>query len=154
MAASLSTYVSNLNLGGTDPRHLNLGGTDAENLLAQYKPAVNQLNKLYAELASAQAQPSTPANVRARLTLQSAVQDQTLQVDALKSAYLTSQEGLGSASIVQVLNRAQGASNNRHARLEELAFAGLVIGLLVGLGLAIWRSGNIKRRSLSRGTVS
>lgn len=154
VAASLANYVSNLNLGGTDPHHLNLGGSDAATLLSQYKPAVNQLNKLQTQLAVVLSKPQTPANDRLRVTLQTAVQDQTLQVDALKTAYLTSQEGLGSASIVQILNSATSASSNHHARIAELGFGGLAFGLVFGVGLAWWRYGSVRRRALLRTTVS
>jgi hypothetical protein len=154
VAGSLATYVANLNLGGTDAQHLNLGGSDAQTLLTQYKPAVNRLNELFGQLSVLQTKPNTPANNREKLALQTAVQGQSLQVDALKTAYLTSQQGLGSASIVQVLNKSQFASSNHHTRIEELGFAGLVLGLLVGLGLARWRYGAVRRRILAARAAS
>jgi hypothetical protein len=132
-STSLSNYVANLNLGvGT-----------AQRLQSQYQPAAAQLNKLHTQLTALLAKPSTPAIQRQRLALQDAVQQQALQVDALKNAYLQSQTSRGSASIVQTLNSAQTASSNKNSHLEAYLIGGLVIGLLIGMSLAKWRQDGI-----------
>jgi capsular polysaccharide biosynthesis protein len=125
---------------------------DAQRVLSQYTTETAQLNALRDRLQSAKgsyAGAKTVANRRAVLTLGTQVQAMSLRVSALQSAYLSSQAGQNSTSLVQVLNRAHSASSNKRSRLEALLLGGFVVGLLVGIAFAVSRSRSAVRRVLS-----
>jgi hypothetical protein len=123
----------------------------AARLLSLYKAHARRLNDL--KLARPAAQRAfrshpTAANRRALSASLAEVQQQALLVSGLKTGYLNLQQGANSASLVQVLNPAQDASSNKRTRLAALLFGALVIGLLVGVTLAVARSRAALRRTL------
>jgi uncharacterized protein involved in exopolysaccharide biosynthesis len=130
---------------------VNLSNPDADRVLGEYKVAAGVLNDRQAVQKSAADRYGVSATVANRRRLSRAttrVQEQDLRVQALKSAYLQSQQGLDSASLVQVLNRAKVADSDRLSHLQAVLFAAFVIGLLLGLALAVSRSRSAVRRAL------
>ncbi|MBJ7331725.1 MAG: hypothetical protein JHC95_17650 [Solirubrobacteraceae bacterium] len=70
-----------------------------------------------------------------------------LKEDALAVRYQTAEQGATSNSLVQVLNPARVASSDRSRWVQILGFAGLVGGLLLGLGAAtLWANRTLRRR--------
>ncbi len=60
-----------------------------------------------------------------------------LRAESLASAYRTSQAGVGASDPLQVIEQASSASSDRAARIELLAFTGLLGGLVVGCAIAL-----------------
>jgi capsular polysaccharide biosynthesis protein len=68
-----------------------------------------------------------------------AVQAANLRVDALGKAYTASLQSQVATQLVQVVSPAIEAKSDRRSTLLILAFIGLIVGLLVGGGLAVMR---------------
>jgi capsular polysaccharide biosynthesis protein len=130
---------------------VNLVNPDADRLLADFKAASRVLNDRtdVQKAAGTRYRASrSAADRRALSRARASVQEQNLRVQALQGAYLNSQRGLDSASLVQVLNRARLADSDRSSHVQAVLFASLVIGLLLGLALALARSRSAVRRAL------
>jgi capsular polysaccharide biosynthesis protein len=72
-----------------------------------------------------------------------------VRLDALEQTYVTSQQGAGATSIVQILARASDAGSDRIRFLEVSVFAGLIAGIALGVALATLRANRLVRRYLS-----
>jgi len=139
----LVTYLSNVNVANPD----------ADRLLGEYKTAVARLTDLQNVRSRAKRTYDGSATTTNRKKLSKATadeQEQSLQTQALKSSYLSSQQGASQATLVQLLNPAKGASSNKRSRIEALLFGALVVGLLIGIALAVSRSRTLLRRALLR----
>jgi hypothetical protein len=73
-----------------------------------------------------------------------------VRLDAIERTYLTSQQGAGATSIVQILARASDASSDRIRFLEISVFVGLIAGIALGVAFAIRRANRLVRRYASR----
>jgi uncharacterized protein involved in exopolysaccharide biosynthesis len=73
-----------------------------------------------------------------------------VRLDALKQTYVSSQQGAGATSIVQILARASEADSDRTRFLEVSVLAGLIAGIALGCALATLRANRLVRRYTSR----
>lgn len=124
---------------------LNRTDTDSRRLLTQYRAASLEVGRL--------------RDRRGRLVRNNAPKSQIVALDAelsaarlraesLGAAYQSSEQGLGSAKLVGVLTRATDASNDRSSKLQLLALAGALAGLLIGVAIATLRVNRLARASL------
>jgi curli biogenesis system outer membrane secretion channel CsgG len=74
--------------------------------------------------------------------------DARLQLSSLEAAYQATVGSEAVSSLLQPLNQAYSASSNRAHRLQIAVFAGLVLGVLIGLALATLRANLAVRRVL------
>lgn len=70
-----------------------------------------------------------------------------LRQENVSARYQSTAQGAASSSLVQVLNPALEATSDQRRWIQILGFAGLVAGLLLGLGLAtLWANHVVRRR--------
>ena len=69
------------------------------------------------------------------------------QADSIRAAYQQSILGSSTTQFLQQLSAASGAVGDRRSRLELLAFAGVVVGLGLGVALALLRAARRTRLS-------
>ncbi len=124
----------------------------AAELLSQYGSEITQSSILSGSLNAADKAYNThpsPALDRARQAAYRAFATEQLLLDTTRATYISTQQGVSFGSAVQVLDRAGIATSNKKHHLEAAAFAGLVVGALLGLALAMWRATVLARRALS-----
>lgn len=138
----LVTYLANVNLKNPD----------AERLLKAYKRQALTVNRAVASRERAQNAFDARGTAQNRDELDrrtAALQQDRLQLQALKGGYLQSQAGSNAASLVQLINPARHASSDRRSHLEALLFGALIAGLLIGISLAVYRGNQALHRALT-----
>lgn len=132
---------------------LNRTDGDSRRLLAQYRAAALERSTLERRRDRLVRRDGVGRNSVSRSALNRADADletAKLRAGSLAAAFQASEQGLGSSKLVDVLTSATGASSDRSSKLQLLALAGGLAGLLVGLALAILRANRLARRSFAR----
>ena len=129
---------------------LNAGSGNGTALLSAYKRASIAYSRAAARadaLAADAARHPSPAAARALDDARAARDAAQLRARAAGAAYAGDQQTYSaSTGIVSVLALAQQASSDRVHKLELLGFVGLLVGGVLGLGLAWWREDRATRR--------
>ncbi len=133
MSASLAAYVNSNTNSVSDP-----GGKPSE-LIHVYQAAVERTRRAAREVERRKLKlkgrvAENVAFERRAAALQALIVEQ----EALKTKYQNSL--LGPTTSLLVLNKATGTTSNRRSNVELLAFVGLLVGVLVGLGYAVLRT--------------
>lgn len=126
---------------------------ERESLLEEYEAAALAHQEALAEQEQADEQFNEMPSVESRAELGEATAEAEgagVQEDALRSAYQASEQGGGAAAQADVVREAAGATSDRNSTLALLAFAALVAGLGIGVGLALLRANRHARRLLLR----
>jgi len=90
----------------------------------------------------------TPRETAVLADAQADAQGAKLRVNALEARYRATQQAAPSASLVQVLQRAESPLSDRLPRLQLFVFIALVTGVAAGLGLALLRANRRARTQL------
>jgi uncharacterized protein involved in exopolysaccharide biosynthesis len=130
---------------------LNRSNPDTSRLLGRFTDASRDVVKQRAELSrlrrSYDADPTDEKRAEMQAT-EVKLRVAQLQQETLHQAYNTSMQSQASSSLVQSIERATKASNDRSRYLQFLGFVGLVAGLAVGLALATLLANRLLRRRL------
>jgi polysaccharide biosynthesis transport protein len=141
-ASALTTYITAANR--QDP--------DAGRLFGQYQGIAGQKAQNDQQLAKDnQALNLDPGNsaLRARIALESANSNVLgLRLTALNGAYVAAEASQAATNIITPLSPATSASSDRSSKVQKLAGAGLLAGLVIGVALAMWRANWVTRRRL------
>jgi uncharacterized protein involved in exopolysaccharide biosynthesis len=133
VTASLVKYVARVNDASPDAKRLLGEIEDASAALADARAASRAAVAQYANTP-------TPA-INALVTRREAAQyAASIRLQTVTDAYRTSQQGISQSEIVQVLNPASSAANDKGAVTQKLLFVGLIGGLAIGLALATARA--------------
>lgn len=119
---------------------LNSGTTQSVPLRRRFLAASRNLRSAHA--ASARLKPNTP-RWRAAQTEEDLAR---LQMQTAAALYQQSQAGQSTTNLVQRLAPAAPATSDRDSVLQQLAAAGLIAGLLIGVGLAVARENRLTAR--------
>lgn len=133
-------------------RELNDRDPDASALLAEYKDTASTAASRQARVDYLRDRLGDPPSARQRRALAEAQASRDfwrLREQAVEQRYLAATSGETSSQLMQVLNRAETARSDESRWVQILAFAGLVGGLLLGLGLATMYANHVVRRRLS-----
>lgn len=139
-ASTLTSYVTSENRANPD----------AGRLLGQYQSVADQ--KAQNDLALArdnQALNLDPRNLalRARIAQETARGNGLgLRLNALNGAYVAAEASQASTNVITPLSPASSASSDRSSTLQKLGGAGLLAGLVIGVGLAVWRANRAATR--------
>jgi hypothetical protein len=129
---------------------LNGGSGNSPGLLADYRRASVAVSRAAVRVNALDASFSkrpAPATARALDQARADRDAAQLQARALGTAYAADQQSFGaSTGIVSPLALAQTASSDRMHKLELLAMVGLLVGGVLGLGLAWLREDQLARR--------
>jgi capsular polysaccharide biosynthesis protein len=141
-AAQLAAYIRKVNLSNPDAARLYLELEKAED-----QAAITLVTKQGLQSsARASARGPLTATQRAQIAVAtahaSAAQD---RVNSLRAAYQQSVVGASQTQFMQPLESAFAASSDRNSKLALYAFAGLAVGLGLGVALAVLRQA--RRRS-------
>jgi hypothetical protein len=142
-STALIAYVDRLNR--TNP--------DAARLLGELNAAALANSRAASTARRARAAWQARHSARTRQALERAqAQADTakVQLDAVARTYVSSEQGGGATSIVQILARASDASSDRVRFLEVSVFVGLIAGIALGVALATRRANRLVRRYASR----
>lgn len=132
VADSIVKYALNLNAGKSASRALR----------KRYLAASRDLQDAAAKLNGLK--PNDPA----RRTVQTRIDGDRLEMQSSSYLYQQSQLGQSFTSLVQKLAPAGRATSDRQSVLQDYLVGGLVAGLLIGIGLAVWRANQMIRRRL------
>lgn len=69
-----------------------------------------------------------------------------LRLTALNGAYVAAEARQAATNVITPLSPATSASSNRSSKVQKLAGAGLLAGLVIGVALAMWRANWVTRR--------
>ena len=130
-SSALEEYVTNLNRSNPD----------SQRLFKLFQDAALQYSRLQGAEAAAAGDYDvhpTSANREALDKARAEAEGALLRRETLRLSYQNSRQGQSSTSLVQVLSPAQEASSDRGTKLQIFTFAGLLAGVIVGLGLATW----------------
>jgi capsular polysaccharide biosynthesis protein len=141
-SVSLITYVDRLNRANPDAARLFGDLQKAALANSRAASAARRARRSY----EAQPTASTRQGLERAVGQAAAAK---VRLDALEQTYVTSQQGAGATSIVQILARASDASSDRIPFLEVSVFAGLIAGIALGVTLATLRANRLVRRYLS-----
>ena len=119
---------------------LNSGTTQSVPLRRRFLAASRNLRLAHA--ASESLKPNTP-RWRAAQTREDLAR---LQMQTAAALYQQSQAGQSTTNLVQRLAPAAPATSDRDSVLQQLAAAGLIAGLLIGVGLAVARENRLTAR--------
>jgi len=128
---SLTRYVTELNRSNPDSQRLFGLFQDAAVRYSRLQTAEDRISQEYDKNPSS-------TNQRRLDQARAATEGALLQRETLRGSYQTSRQGQSSTSLVQILSPAQEASSDRTTKLEIFLFAGLLGGVILGLGLATW----------------
>jgi hypothetical protein len=144
VARDRSRAIALANAGSTALQHyaatLNLTNPNTARLLRAYRAATKVSAAAGTRASAADAafnRKPSPANRAALIRTRSDLRTAELEEETLRNAYQASQTGQGSAAALEQLAGATGASSDRSSKLQIAGFAGLVLGLLFGLSLAL-----------------
>ncbi|UUY03512.1 hypothetical protein LRS13_23045 [Svornostia abyssi] len=133
-------------------RQLNDRDPDASALLGEYKKTSSILadREARADALRDQLEDDPSAEVRRSLARARASRSfWRLREEALEERYLAASAGESSSQLIQVLNRADDAKSDEAQWSQILGFAGLIGGLLLGLGAATFVANRRLRKSLA-----
>ena len=123
---------------------------DASRLFGEYQTLAGQKAQNDLQLAKDnQTLNSDPQNsgLRAKIASETATSNVLgLRLSALNSAYVEAEGGQASTSVVTPLSPATSATSDRSSKVQKLAGAGLLAGLVIGVALAVWRANWVTRR--------
>lgn len=128
-------------------------GPAAAALLRQYRTVERDLSAASQTLSDAKNSykaANTAANAQAVTRAQARFQAAKLRSSALSVAYQRTVQSQSAAQSVRILSRATSATSDRLSRLEIAAFAGLLLGGLLGAALATLRANGAVRRAILR----
>lgn len=121
---------------------LNSGIAASQQLRARYVGASRALQRAIASLQQA---PPRTAQQRAA---QTRVDIARLETQTDGALYEQSRAGQATENLVQKLAPAAPPTNDRSSILQQFAAGGLLAGLLIGVGLAMWRANGLALRRL------
>ena len=133
VTSSLVTYVGKVNDSSPDGKRLLQEIATASVAYADARQATRAATRNYAENPTA-------ARNAVVIRTEAAQYAAKIRLDTVTDAYRTSQQGVSQSQIVQILNPATSAANDKRSVLQKLAFVGLLGGLAVGLALATARA--------------
>ena len=123
---------------------LNSGAGQSPQLLKRFRAASRELRAIGSDLRRARRR-NRERTVR-RLEAQEDIARLEMQVAG--TLYQNSQSGQATIGLVQKLAPAGRAKSDRDEYLRKLVAGGAVGGLLIGIGLAVWRGNAVARRRL------
>ena len=124
---------------------LNSGTDQSRPLLRRYRAASRDYRR--ARISAAQLKVTDPDRRDAEVREDMA----RLKQQVAGVLYQQSLAGQATTGLVQRLAPAAPATNDRWPVMQRLVAAALIAGLLIGVGLAVWRSNRITLRRLGRG---
>jgi uncharacterized protein involved in exopolysaccharide biosynthesis len=140
-SAALVTYTTELNRSNPDTSRLLGRFTTASRDVVEQRAELSRLRRSYdADPTHEKRSEMQATEVKLRVA--------ELEQETLHEAYNTSMQSQASSSLVQSVERATTASNDRVRYLQFLGFVGLVAGLAVGLALATLLANRLLRRRL------
>jgi hypothetical protein len=122
---------------------LNSGGSQSGQLLRRYRVASRELRAIGTDLRRARRR-----NSRSVERLEAREDIARLQMQVAAVLYQNSQAGQATIGLVQKLAPATRAEGDRDEYLRQLIAGGAIGGLLIGIGLAVWRGNAVARRRL------
>jgi capsular polysaccharide biosynthesis protein len=128
----------------------NRSNPDAARLYAQYQSIARQ--KASSDIALIQDHErlnNDPGNQALQAQVERDTADGNalgLRLNALNGAYVSAEAGQSSTDVLTPLSSATAASDNRSSKLQTLAGAGLLAGLVIGVALAMWRANRVAQR--------
>jgi capsular polysaccharide biosynthesis protein len=141
-AGALASYVAATNR--QDP--------DASRLFGEYENLAGQKSQNDQQLAKDnQALNSEPGNsaLRAKIALETAKSNVLgLRLSAVNDAYVSAEANQASTNIITPLSPATSTSSDRPSKVQKLAGAGVLAGLVIGVALAMWRANWVTRQRL------
>jgi uncharacterized protein involved in exopolysaccharide biosynthesis len=140
-SSALVTFTTQLNRSNPDTARLLGRFTDASRDVVKQRAELSRLRRRY------DADPTDEKRAEMQAT-EVKLRVAQLQQDTLREAYDASTQSQAATSLVQVIERASTASNDRFKYLQFLGFVGFVAGLAVGLALATLRANRLLRRRL------
>jgi hypothetical protein len=139
-AGALTSYVT----------ATNRQSPDADRLFGEYQSIAGQKAQNDQQLAEDnQALNNDPGNsaLRAKIALETANSNALgLRLTALNGAYVAAEASQGATNILTPITPATSASSDRSSKVQKLAGAGLLAGLVIGVALAMWRTNVVTRR--------
>ena len=118
---------------------LNQENPDGKRLYSLYRAAVTASSEAQRRLnAAVEASPS-PSSQEEIAAARVAVKTSSVRADALEKAYTASIQGQASTQLIQVISPATEATSDRRSTFVIYVFIGLVVGLLVGAAVALFR---------------
>jgi delta 1-pyrroline-5-carboxylate dehydrogenase len=140
-SSALVAFTTQLNRSNPDTSRLLGRFTDASMDVVAQRAKLSRLRRSYDAAPTGEKRAEMQATeVKLRVA--------QLRQDTLRQAYDASTQSQAATSLVQVLERASSASNDRFKYLQFLGFIGLVAGLAVGLAVATLRANRLLRRRL------
>ena len=119
---------------------LNSGTEQSQPLLRRYRVASRRYRR--AQARSSELPLDAPARQRAEVREDTA----RLKQQVAGALYQQSLAGQATTGLVQRLAPAAPATNDRWSVMQQLVAGGLIAGLLIGIGLAVWRSNRVALR--------
>jgi hypothetical protein len=120
---------------------LNSGSSQSPRLLRRYRAASRELRAIGADLRRARRRNSSSVE-----RLEAREDIARLEMQVAGTLYQNSQAGQATVGLVQKLAPATRAKSDRDEYLRQLIAGGAVGGLLIGIGLAVWRGNASARR--------
>jgi uncharacterized protein involved in exopolysaccharide biosynthesis len=140
-SSALVAFTTELNRSNPDTSRLLGRFTDASRDVVGQRAELSRLRRRYDAAPTAEKRAEMQATeVKLRVA--------QLRQDTLREAYDASTQSQAATSLVQIIERASTASNDRFKYLQFLGFIGLVAGLAVGLAIATLRANRLLRRRL------
>jgi hypothetical protein len=121
---------------------LNSGSTQSDRIFRRFRAASRDFRRASERLDRAR------RRNRDTRSLETQVDLARLEMQVSSFLYQNSQAGQATTGLVQKLAPASRASSDRDEMLRTLVAAGAVAGLLIGIGLAVWRGNAVARRRL------
>lgn len=123
--------------------NLNAGKTESAKIRRRFVAASRDLQAANAEMA--RLRPNDPK----RGAVQTRIDNDKLETQSMSYLYGQSQLGEAFTGLVQLLAPATRAKSDRVSVLQDYLAAALVAGLLLGIGLAVWRANRMVQRRLT-----
>jgi uncharacterized protein involved in exopolysaccharide biosynthesis len=140
-SSALVTFTTQVNRSNPDTSRLLGRFTDASRDVVEQRAELSRLRRSYdAEPTGEKRAEMQATEVKLRVA--------QLRQETLHEAYNSSTQSQAATSLVQVIERASTASNDRFKYLQFLGFVGLVAGLAVGLAIATLLANRLVRRRL------
>lgn len=121
---------------------LNSGETQSGRLLVRFRAASRDFRRASATLDRARRRKRDTRAIETRVDIA------RLRMQVAGVLYQNSQAGQATTGLVQKLAPAARANSDRDEMLRTLVAGGAVGGLLIGIGLAVWRGSAVARRRL------
>ncbi|HEX8053491.1 MAG TPA: hypothetical protein VF517_10905 [Thermoleophilaceae bacterium] len=122
---------------------LNSGGSQSGRLLKRFRAASRELRAIGTDLRRARRR-----NSRNVERLEAREDIARLEQQVAGTLYQNAQAGQATIGLVQKLAPATRAKSDRDDYLRQLVAGGAIGGLLIGIGLAVWRGNAVARRRL------